>query len=60
MSNLPTLDPVFFKTIDHPRILPLLENFLGSGLILGSLNSRIVRPGDGDKGFHSDIPGDML
>ena len=60
VSNLPTLDPVFFKTIDHPRILPLLENFLGSGLILGSLNSRIVRPGDGDQGFHSDIPGDML
>ena len=60
VSNLPTLDPVFFKAIDHPKILPLLEHFLGTGLILGSLNSRIVRPGDGEQGFHSDIPGDML
>jgi ectoine hydroxylase-related dioxygenase (phytanoyl-CoA dioxygenase family) len=60
VSNLPTLDPIFFKTIDHPRILPLLEHFLGKSLILGSLNSRIVTPGDGYQGLHSDIPADML
>lgn len=60
VSNLPTLDPIFFKTIDHPKTLPLLEHFLGTGLILGSLNSRIVRPGDGYQGLHSDIPGEML
>ena len=60
VSNLPTLDPVFFKCIDHPEILPLLEHFLGKSLVLGSLNSRIVRPGDGDQGMHSDIPLDML
>ncbi len=60
VSNLPTVDPVFFKTIDHPHILPLLEHFLGTSLILGSLNSRIVRPGDGYQGLHSDIPAEML
>ena len=60
VANLPTLDPVFFRCIDHPRILPLLEHFLGETLILGSLNARIVRPGDPAQGLHSDIPGDML
>lgn len=60
VSNLPTLDPIFFPVIDHPRILPILERFLEKSLILGSLNSRIVRPGDGDQGFHSDIPAEML
>lgn len=60
VANLPTLDPVFFKTIDHPRILPVIEHFLGQSLILGSLNSRIVRPGDGYQGLHSDIPLEML
>ncbi len=60
VSNLPTLDPIFFPIIDHPRILPILEHHLEPSLILGSLNSRIVRPGDGDQGFHSDIPAEML
>ncbi len=60
VSNLPTLDPVFFPVIDHPRILPILEHYLEPTLILGSLNSRIVRPGDGNQGFHSDIPPEML
>ena len=56
ISNLPTLDPIYFPLLDHPRILPILEHYLGPHLILGSLNSRIVRPGDDDQGFHSDIP----
>ena len=60
VSNLPVLDRIFWPTLDHPRILPLLEHFLGESLILGSLNSRIVRPGDPDQGLHSDISGDML
>ena len=60
VRNLPTLDPVFFPIIDHQTILPILEHFLGESLILGSLNSRIVRPGDGEQDFHSDIPGYML
>lgn len=60
VANLPVLDPVFFRCIDHPRTLPLLEHFLGNSLILGSLNSRIVCPGDGEQGFHSDIPESML
>lgn len=60
VANLPTLDPAFFKAIDHPRVLPVLEHFLGESLILGSLNSRIVRPGDGYQQFHSDIPLEML
>ena len=60
VANLPTLDPVFFRCIDHPRVMPLLEHFLGDTLILGSLNARIVRPGDPLQDLHSDIPGDML
>src|SRR5690242_17191356 len=56
VSNLPTLDPVFFPILDHPRTLPILEHFLGKSLILGSLNSRIVRPGDGEQRVHGDIP----
>jgi len=60
VANLPTLDPVFFKTIDHARTLPVLEHFLGETLIMGSLNSRIVRPMDGLQGLHSDIPVEML
>jgi len=60
VANLPTIDPIFFPTIDHPRVLPILERFLGTSLILGSLNSRIVRPGDPEQGLHSDIGQDML
>jgi len=60
VSNLPVLDRVFHKTIDHPRTLPILEHFLGESLILGSLNSRIVRPGDGYQDLHGDIPKVML
>jgi len=60
VANLPTLDPIFFSTIDHRRTLPVLEHFLGTSLILGSLNSRIVRPGDPEQSLHSDIPTDML
>ena len=60
VSNLPVLDPVFFSLIDRPRTLQILEHFLGENLILGSLNSRIVRPGDGYQEFHSDIPASML
>ncbi len=60
VSNLPVLDRVFHQCIGHPRVLPLLEHFLEPSLILGSLNSRIVRPGDGYQGLHSDIPTYML
>ena len=60
VANLPVMDKVFWPTIDHPRTLPILEHFLGTNLILGSLNSRIVRPGDGLQGLHSDIPESML
>jgi ectoine hydroxylase-related dioxygenase (phytanoyl-CoA dioxygenase family) len=60
VSNLPTWDPAFFQTLDHPKVLPLLEHFLEPSLILGSLNSRIVCPGDGLQQLHSDIPLYML
>ena len=60
VSNLPTLDRAFHPCIDHPLVLPILEHFLEPSLILGSLNSRIVRPGDGYQELHSDIPGHML
>ena len=54
--NLPTRDPLYFQCIDHPRVLPLLEAAMGRALVLASLNSRVVRPGDPAQGFHSDVP----
>ncbi len=56
VTNLPTRDPLYFPCIDHPRVLPLLEAAMGRDLILASLNSRVVRPGDPAQGFHSDVP----
>ena len=46
VANLPTLDRAFWPTLDHPRVLPLVEHFLGADCILGSLSGRIARPGD--------------
>jgi len=60
VANLPVMDRIFHQCIDHPRVLPILEHFLEPSLILGSLNSRIVRPGDGFQDLHSDIPIYML
>lgn len=65
VSNLPVLDPIFLPIIDHPRTLPVLEHFLGRSLILGSLNSRIVRPGDGEQRIHAPsgcaaLPSELL
>ena len=60
VSNLPTLDPVFFSCIDHPHVLPCLERYLQPSLVLGSLNARILRPGDGHQELHGDIPEEML
>ena len=46
VSNLPALDLLFHPLVDHPRTLPVIEYVLGKQIILGSLNARIVRPGD--------------
>jgi ectoine hydroxylase-related dioxygenase (phytanoyl-CoA dioxygenase family) len=56
LANLINLDPMFFSVIDHPGVLPLIEAIMGEHLILGSLNARVVRPGDGEQTLHSDIP----
>lgn len=56
IANLPTLDPIYFPLIDHPKVLPVLEAVMGPELILGSLNSRIVRPGEGAQALHGDVP----
>lgn len=60
VSNLPTLDPLFHPLIDHAHTLPIIEYVLGKQIILGSLNARIVRPGDPVQGLHSDIRADLL
>ncbi|MYC97396.1 MAG: phytanoyl-CoA dioxygenase family protein [Caldilineaceae bacterium SB0661_bin_32] len=60
VSNLPVLDPLYHPLIDHPRTLPVIEHVLGKQIILGSLNARIVRPGDPVQGLHSDIRADLL
>lgn len=59
LRNLVVCDPAYLRLIDHPRVLPLIEALLGSRIILGSLNSRIVRPGDGDQALHGDVPGGL-
>ncbi len=53
---VPALAPECMALIDHPRVLAVLERVLGPDIVLGSMNSRIVRPGDPDQGLHSDIP----
>ena len=55
VSNLTTLDEIFLELIDNDLIMPILEDILGSDLILGSLNGRILRPEDGFQELHSDI-----
>ena len=49
-------DPVFLELIDNPTVLAFVEDALGPDIILGSLNARIVRPGDPAQPLHSDIP----
>jgi len=53
---VPALDPGFMALVDHPAVLPVLERVLGEDIVLGSMNCRIVRPGDPDQLLHSDIP----
>ena len=64
VSNLLVKDPIFFKVIDHPAVLPLLEAYMGHirklPLIIGSLNARIVRPGDPAQRMHGDVLDDLM
>ena len=60
VANLPTYDPIFFQIIAHQKILPLIECFMGSDIILGSLNARIVRPNDPEQHLHGDIPQPLI
>lgn len=52
----PSLGDAFMALTDHPVVLPVVEKVLGEDIVLGSMNARIVRPGDPDQGLHSDIP----
>lgn len=56
VPNLPALADEFLPLIDHPQVLAVLEGVLGRDIVLGSMNARIVRPGDPQQGLHSDIP----
>ncbi|MCY4129345.1 MAG: phytanoyl-CoA dioxygenase family protein [Gammaproteobacteria bacterium] len=56
LANLVTLDPMFLPAIDHEEVLPYIEAVMGKNLILGSLNARVVRPGEGEQTLHSDVP----
>ncbi len=56
VPNVPAIADVFLALIDHPAVLPVLEDVLGKDLVLGSMNSRILRPGDPAQDLHSDIP----
>lgn len=53
---VPALGASFMALVDHPQVLAVIEQVLGEDLVLGSMNCRILRPGDPDQGLHSDIP----
>lgn len=53
---VPALSERFMALIDHAQVLPVVERVLGEDIVLGSMNCRIVRPGDPDQPLHSDIP----
>ena len=53
---VPAIADEFLPLVDHPTVLPILEAVLGEDIVLGSMNSRILRPGDPMQGLHSDIP----
>jgi ectoine hydroxylase-related dioxygenase (phytanoyl-CoA dioxygenase family) len=56
VANLPARDGAFLALVDHAAVLALVEAVLGTDLVLGSMNARIVRPGDPEQGFHADVP----
>jgi ectoine hydroxylase-related dioxygenase (phytanoyl-CoA dioxygenase family) len=56
VPNLPALADEFLPLIDNPQVLAVIEGVLGRDIVLGSMNARIVRPGDPLQGLHSDIP----
>ena len=56
VPNVPALADEFLALVDHPEVLAVLESVLGQDIVLGSMNARIVRPGDPSQGLHSDIP----
>lgn len=53
---VPALADECLGLVDHPGVMAVLERVLGKDIVLGSMNSRIVRPGDPAQGLHSDIP----
>ena len=56
VMNLLACDERFVALVDNPVVLGAVETILGPEVILGSMNARIVRPGDPIQPFHSDIP----
>ena len=53
--NLPTCDPIFFQTIDHPMVYHWSSTFMGHRIILGRLSTRIVRLEDPVQHLYGDI-----
>jgi ectoine hydroxylase-related dioxygenase (phytanoyl-CoA dioxygenase family) len=52
----PALGDGFMALVDNAAALAVVERIMGRDLVLGSMNARIVRPGDPGQGMHSDIP----
>lgn len=52
----PALGDGFMALVDNAQALAVVERVMGPDLVLGSMNARIVRPGDPGQGLHSDIP----
>ena len=52
----PALDDRFMALVDNPQALAVVERLMGPEIVLGSMNARIIRPGDPHQPLHSDIP----
>jgi ectoine hydroxylase-related dioxygenase (phytanoyl-CoA dioxygenase family) len=53
---VPAIANDFLSLVDHPAVMSVLEAVLGADIVLGSMNARILRPGDPAQDLHSDIP----
>jgi ectoine hydroxylase-related dioxygenase (phytanoyl-CoA dioxygenase family) len=54
LFNLHNKDPLFLELIDHPAILPILENKMEPTVIQNYFNARDPKPGCKDQRLHLD------
>jgi ectoine hydroxylase-related dioxygenase (phytanoyl-CoA dioxygenase family) len=52
--NLLALDPIFVQVPMHPVVLPLAEEVLGGEVLISSLSSIVIGPGEQAQAIHAD------